>query len=104
MAETLYVVVQGNILKDGPALHGADIKGSYLYPGTTIVIGIVDDAWGKLVGPKPDLVRPDGTYLNYGKVAWFPMGHLAQVNAQEHEYRLITDAGTGAVKSCVMIR
>ncbi len=108
MADTIYVVVQGNTLKDHHALKGADIEGSYLGVGTVVVIGEVAEGWGQLVGPpisQPNgLIQPDGTYLRYGKVAWFPMAHLAPVNAKEHEYRLITDAASGAIKSYMKIR
>lgn len=106
--DTIYIVKQYSKLRDNFGLHGAWIEGAAVGTGVVVIIGDSHDGYGVIVGPRlpqpGGLVQADGTYLNYKKVAHIELAHLGEVNEAEHEYRIITDASTGAIKSSVMVR
>ena len=100
------IVKETSSIKPGP--EGGTTIGT-AYAGLLLEVLLDDpesphDGFVTIKGPKPDPVKTDGTWKSSGKVGWIELAHMGEVAPNEHEYKLIVDAATGAVKSCVMVR
>ena len=101
-------VIQSVPVKPSP--EGGDTIG-WIYPSIGIIQVLLDDPEsphdGNVLVKGPvmsSFIQTDGTYRSTKQFPWVELSHLQETAPNEHEYKLIVDAVTGAVKSCVMVR
>lgn len=107
MSKTINVITR-EFSQIKPSPEGGTSIGT-VYAGVHLEVLIDDpesphDGFVTIVGPKPNPVALNGTWKTTGKVGWIEYAHLTPIGANEFEYRLIVDAGTGDIKSCIRVR
>lgn len=100
-------IIDGLVIKTGPIKNGAGLHGSDIgtvFEGYDVHLFVdlerIHDGWVPITGPSG--LGP--TWKLTGQQGWVELTHLTYGGQADREYRLITDATTGAVKSCTQVR